>query len=241
MGAVGTDVEVSVVIPAYNEEKNIYRALKEIGAYFGGKGTRAEYIVVDDGSRDGTLEESRKAARALGLPVSILESAHEGKGSAVRRGMLQARGERVLFCDADMATPIEEFEKFERVLDTGADVVIGSRKTRGAQILKRQPILREWLGRGFTAITNLLLGVRVSDVTCGFKCFQRHAIQPLFSRQRLSDWSFDAEILYLAARMGFKVREVPVRWRDSGVTHVRLMRDIVGSLVGLVKIRILHP
>jgi dolichyl-phosphate beta-glucosyltransferase len=193
-------------------------------------------VLADDGSTDGTAGIVEALAAELALPVRVLPSpTNRGKGNAVRRGMVAARGALVLMTDADLSTPIEELERLVAAIETGADVAIGSRKMAGAQIEEHQPFLREAMGRVFTWLTRLFV-VDVSDVTCGFKLFRREAAHAVFAQVTLDDWSFDAEALYLTRRLGFTMVEVPVRWRDAAGTKVRRGRDAVQSAVGLARI-----
>lgn len=230
---------VSIVIPAYNEEQRIGCSLGRIGDYFDGRGEPWELIVVDDGSTDGTaaLVERFATAQPDGTARLLRHETNRGKGAAVRTGMLATRGQVALFTDADLSTPVEQFDLFARRLADGNAVVIGTRKSPEARLEKRQPRLRETLGKGFTWLSNFLVVSGVSDFTCGFKCFSRQAAQTVFKVQRLSNWSFDAEVLFLCRKHGFRIAEVPVHWADAQGTKVRLKRDIIGSLVGLLKVR----
>ena len=229
--------ELSVVIPAYNEAGRIAEPLRRIRDHIRGRHMTAEFVIVDDGSTDGTPEVVRRLAEQLGIVLRVLPSGHRGKGSAVRIGMVAARGRAVLMTDADLSTSIEEIDRFLPVLRDGAQVVIGSRKMPGAVIEVRQPILRESMGRVFTFLTQLLI-VRVSDATCGFKLFTRDAAHQVFSRLTLDDWSFDAEALFVARKLGYVIREVPVAWRDSEGTKVHRGRDAVLAAIGLMRIRL---
>jgi dolichyl-phosphate beta-glucosyltransferase len=234
----GQELRLSVVIPMYNETSRISDTIPSLLAYFSGQPYKYEFVIVDDGSTDGTAELARKLF-APAENVRVLEKRpNKGKGSAVRAGMLTAKGKVVLFCDADLATPPGELDKFWRWLDAGYDVVIGSRKMEGANITRHQPKWRESLGKVFTWLTNRLATRGISDVTCGFKCFSRDAARELFSRARLNDWSFDAEVLFIAQRRGYRVKEVPVTWHDKPGTKVRLLQDATRSLAGLMKIRL---
>lgn len=199
-----------------------------------------EVIVSDDGSTDDTLGV---VARAFGPHpnLRLLAAAkHLGKGAAVRQGMRAARGELLLFSDADMSTPIAEVEVFLRTIRDGSDVVIGSRRRPGSVIELHQGRMREMLGRCFSWLTRAMLAIDVSDVTCGFKLFTRRAADRLFSLQQIDGWSFDAELLFLAERQGFKVKEVPVHWRNDPATRVRLRRDVLVSFKDLVAILLNH-
>ena len=225
------------MIPAYNEAAVIDATLEAVDAWAVAKGFGYEILVVDDGSSDRTaaIVEATAGRRPA---VRLLRAPHGGKGAAVRAGMLDARGAWILFMDADHATRIDQFDRFEPALREGAAVVIGSRRIAGAAIERHQPRLRELLGRGFTQLSNLIVGVGVADFTCGFKCFERTAARRIFALQRLTGWGFDAEILFIARRLGYRVVQVPVTWADAGATRVRLGRDVVGSLRELLTIRL---
>jgi dolichyl-phosphate beta-glucosyltransferase len=230
-------LKFSIVIPAYNEEERIGPSIEAILAYFPGVLPDFELVLVDDGSNDATvsLVESYRdrlpALQILENPVNL------GKGGAIKRGMLAAKGDYVLFCDADQSTPFSEMDKFLGAIKAGEDVIIGTRKSPEARIEKHQPWLRESLGKGFTWLSHLLIGVQVSDFTCGFKVFSRRAVEEIFTRQRIFDWSFDSEILFIAQRRGLQIREIPVTWSNSAATKVNLWRDVWGSFRGLLRIR----
>jgi dolichyl-phosphate beta-glucosyltransferase len=228
---------VSLVIPVYNEASRVAAGLRAIKAYLGAFGTPTEVVVVDDGSTDKTVDLARPFLSERDL---LLQEPHRGKGGAVRAGMLRARGDVVVFLDIDLATPVTFVEPCVQRLRQGADIVIGSRRSAEARIERHQAWLREWLGRGFSLLSRVTTGTHVTDFTCGFKGFTREASQAIFSRQRVDNWSFDAEILFLAARLGLQVEELPVVWRDDSRTKVRLGRDILGSLSGLLTIRLNH-
>jgi hypothetical protein len=154
--------------------------------------------------------------------------------------MLAARGRHRIFMDVDLATPLEFVAPCRARLDGGADVVIGSRRVPSAQIEQHQPPVREFLGRGFSMLSRTISQVDVADFTCGFKGFTSEAAEAVFSRTRIDNWSFDTELLFVATRLGLRLEELPVRWRDDARTKVRLGRDIVSSLSGLLTIRVHH-
>ena len=237
MSQEGGEPDISVVIPAYNEAGRIAEPLRRIHDHMQGRSLAAEFVIVDDGSTDGTAEAVRRIAADLGLVLRVLAAEHRGKGHAVRIGMTAARGRVVLMTDADLSTPIDELDRFMPCLRDGAHVVIGSRRLGGAVIEVRQPFLREAMGRVFTLLTQLLV-VRVSDATCGFKLFTREAAHEIFSRLTLDDWSFDAEALFVARKLGYGFREVPIAWRDSPGTKVHRGKDAVRAVIGLVRIRL---
>jgi len=229
---------ITIVIPAYNEEKRIIPTLKYIAAYFSKKATPYEIIVVDDGSADDTVKAvCSLKTRYPQISVFSLEK-NSGKGRAVREGMLKGRGDFILFMDADSSTSIEEFEKFMPLVCQNKDILMGTRKSRGARIIERQPFVREFFGKGFTWFSNIMTGAHVSDFTCGFKCFSRKAVNDIFKKALIDDWSFDAEILFLAKRTGYEITEVPVVWKNDRATKVRLLHDILHSLKGLFRIRL---
>lgn len=229
---------LSIVVPVYNEALRIERTLPQFVTYLRAATYTSELVVVDDGSADATAELARglvpaEAGRVLAEP-------HRGKGGAVRAGMLAARGRHRIFMDVDLATPLEFVTPCLARLDAGADVVVGSRRVAAAAIEQPQPPLREFLGRGFSWLSRTISGVQVADFTCGFKGFSAGAARAIFTRQRIVNWSFDTEILFLATALGLSVAELPVRWRDDARTKVRLGRDIAGSLSGLLSIRLHH-
>jgi dolichyl-phosphate beta-glucosyltransferase len=229
---------LSVVIPAFNESGRIGAPLLAVRDYLQAQPYRSEVVVVDDGSTDTTFDLVCEAARGSTLPVRAFRyQPNAGKGYAIKFGVAHARGRHVLFTDADLSTPIEETSRLLAALEAGADVAIGSRKMAGADIVVHQPWLRERMGKVFTWLARQLIA-DVSDVTCGFKAFRGAAARDIFSRVRVYDWSFDAEVLLLATRFGYRITEVPVRWADCAGTKVRLGRDVLRSLQGLARIRL---
>jgi dolichyl-phosphate beta-glucosyltransferase len=228
---------LSVVIPAYNEAAVIRRTLMEIQTFLAAAAIDHEIVVVDDGSTDDTVAIVRGLV-ATTPSIRLLQSGHRGKGAAVKQGMLAVRGTYRLFLDADHSTRIQEWRKCAPWLEDGFEVVIGSRKMAGAVISVRQSRLRESMGKTFTWLTNALLPVRVSDITCGFKCFQAQAARDIFTLQRLEGWGFDAEILFIARRRGYRLKEVPVVWADDASTKVKLLRDAWRSFTELLQIRL---
>lgn len=228
---------LSVVLPMYNEEERITRSLHKLATYFASQDYSYEVVLVDDGSADRSIAVAQGILSEVPTLRVLQSDRNYGKGHAVRTGMLAAKGDFVLFSDADLSTPIEELDKFWPYLNGGYDVVIGSRKMKGAVLERHQPWLREHMGKVFTWMTNRLITRNISDLTCGFKSFTHEAAQEVFSRQALNDWSFDAEIIYIAQRRGLKIKEVPVHWHDERGSKVKFPRDIIRSLQGLMKIR----
>ena len=228
---------LSVVIPMYNEAARFPRAAPVLLRYLMAQPYPYEIVVVSDGSSDDTVAVAR-AELAAAPAVRVIENQpNRGKGHALRTGMTAARGDFVLFTDADLSTPVDELDKFWPWLEQGYEVVIGSRKMAGAQLTQRQPWLRETLGKVFTWLSGRLVTRDISDVTCGFKCFSRRAAHDLFRRARINDWSFDAEILFLAQWRHYRIKEVPVRWHDERGSKVNMLRDGLRALRGLLRIR----
>lgn len=228
---------VSLVIPAYNEGKRLKDSLITIQKYIIEKPYSVEIIIVDDGSQDETVAVANSYLNGKFAHSILSSSKNRGKGYAVKKGMLTAKGKYVVFMDADLSTPIDELEVFLKELEGGSDVVIGTRKNKEASVKKRQPLYRELLGKGFTLLSNILLVRDISDFTCGFKGFSREVGQDIFRRQLIPNWSFDAEILFLARKLGYGIKEVPVTWFDAEGTKVRLWRDVIWSLFGIFQIR----
>jgi dolichyl-phosphate beta-glucosyltransferase len=228
---------LSLIIPAFNEEARIGNSMDRILGFLQSQPYPYEVIIVDDGSRDGTTDLIRKRYRHHD-EISIYQQPRNlGKGAAIKQGMLLARGEYLFFSDADLSVPIETVSLFLRHLEKDADITIGTRQKAGSVIEVHQPSYREFLGKIYTKLSNWILNLPASDFTCGFKGFRRGAAKDLFSRQRLNNWSFDAEILYLARLRGYRLQEIPVRWSDDKATKVKLWRDALTSLLGLLQIR----
>jgi dolichyl-phosphate beta-glucosyltransferase len=224
---------LSVVIPAYNEAARLPPTLKRISAHLAGRSH--EILVVDDGSSDGTAD----AARVVGCPgLQVLRTEpNRGKGHAVRRGMLAARGDRRLMTDADLSTPIEDLKGLEHRLDEGYDVAIGSRALPGADVQVHQPWYRENAGRVFNLMVRSLALPDLMDTQCGFKLWDGAAAQEAFGAALLDGFCFDVEVLYLARKRGRRIAEVPITWRNDAGTRVGTLRGITAFL-DLVRIRV---
>ena len=226
-----TEPALSVVVPALNEEDRLPRTLERIVSHLSRRREGYELVVVDDGSRDRTAER----AQAAGATV-LRNETNRGKGYAVRRGMLAARGARRLMTDADLSTPIEELDRLCARMDEGHDVVIGSRALPGSRIEVRQPWYRENMGRFFNLFVRALAVPGVTDTQCGFKLFSGAAARDVFSAARLDGFSFDVEVLFLARRKGYRIAEVPVIWRNDAATRVSLLRGFL-AFPDLLRIR----
>lgn len=229
---------ISFVIPLYNEEKRVQKSVREILAFREGFPHEMELIFVDDGSTDRTEEIAREELGSVPYRWIRFE-ANRGKGAAVRAGMLLAEGDYLFFTDADLSTPLEEYSRLLAALQNGKDAAIASRGP-GAQVLVHQNVLRESMGRIFNRIARLFSFEGISDSQCGFKAFRREAAKELFGRQRLTGFSFDAEILYLAQRLGYRIAEIPVTWINSPESRVRILRDSLNMVWDLFRIHGLH-
>jgi dolichyl-phosphate beta-glucosyltransferase len=231
------DISYSIVIPAYNEGARLGATLEKVLGYLRAQGRNAEVIVVDDGSRDNTAELVRGfAARDPALRL-VENPGNRGKGYAVRNGMLNARGEVVVFSDADLSSPIEEMPKLLAALAAGADIAIGSRWLRAELQMQRQSLHRQLFGRVFNLLLRIILGLRFKDTQCGFKAFTRRAAQTILPLQRIERWGFDPEILFLARKFGFRVEEVPVLWGHSGDTRIHPLVDGARMFWEMLRIR----
>lgn len=222
---------LSVVIPAYNEEERLPPTLARIGEYLAEHNHEAEILVVDNASSDRTSEVARQAG------ATVLAEPRRGKGAAVRTGMLAARGEYILFSDADLSTPIEEVERLLEALRAGHDVAIASRGLAESKLPVRQPWYRELVGRVGNVLVRLAAVHGIADTQCGFKLFPREIAHRLFGAQLMTGIAFDMEILFLAQRLGLRIAEVPVTWVDSPDTRISRVRDSLDALKDLARIR----
>jgi dolichyl-phosphate beta-glucosyltransferase len=237
MTPTGT-VDVSIVIPAYNEQARIGPTVVQTLDFLERHHPHGEVLVVDDGSTDDTAKIVEQLGGKRARVLRQLKNM--GKGAAVRRGMLEATGEYVLFMDADMSTPIEELEKVLVFAKEGADVVIGSRGLSDSDVRRRQPTIRELMGRGFNVIVRSLLVGGIKDTQCGFKLFSRNAAKEIFSRVTVDGFAFDVEALVLANKLGFKVREVPVIWYHAPHSKVSPLFDSTRMFADVVALRLRH-
>ncbi len=222
-----TSIDLSIVIPAYNEELRIQPTLERIHAFLAGQGRSWEIVVVDDGSKDGTVALLQRLADQIPNLRVVASKPNRGKGSAVRIGMLAARGAIRLMCDADGSMPPEEMPLLlERIEAGDAEIAIGSRYVEGARVARKQP----WYRRAWSRLANLViqraLVPGVLDTQCGFKAFTAAVTVDLFRRARIDGWAFDLEILALARRRGHRITEVAVEWKDDDRSRVNPLRDI---------------
>jgi dolichyl-phosphate beta-glucosyltransferase len=227
----------SIVIPAYNERARIGSTLEQVLEHLHEQKWNAEIVVVNDGSRDDTANYVQSFA-AEHPQVRLIENpGNQGKGYAVRNGMLNARGQVLLFTDADLSSPITEAAKLFDAMEKGADVAIGSRWLDPSLQFQRQSLKRQIMSRTFNLFTRAVLTFPYHDTQCGFKAFTREAAQKIFPLQRITRWGFDAEIIYLAHHMKLKVAEVPVTWGHDEGSKIHPWRDGFYMGIDTLKIR----
>jgi dolichyl-phosphate beta-glucosyltransferase len=229
--------ELSIVIPAFNEEARLGPTLEAYLAYCRQTARRVEVIVVDDGSLDRTSAVVNSCAARHPEVRLIRLAENQGKGQAVRSGVVNAQGRRILFADADGATPLSEVERLEAAIDGGADVAIGSRALHDQSVKVQARLYRRMMGRIFHGLVELLTVPRVKDTQCGFKLFQGPVAHDLFSRMRIRGFSFDVEVLMMAQRRGYSIAEVPVNWTHQPGSKVNLVVDSIRMLRDLFIIR----
>lgn len=229
--------KLSVIVPCYNEQTRFQKGFSHYNSYFKKQKYPWELILVNDGSNDKTLEIMKSHARANKNIKIITYSKNHGKGYAICQGIKAAKGKYALFTDLDHSVPIKTVASFFPYFEKGYQVVIGSRRVAGAKILVHQHIIRETLGRGFTLLVRLLIDWRILDATCGFKAFEGSVAKKIFDKITVYDWAFDAEILFIAKKLKLKLAQAPVSWSDVRGTKVSLKKDIIRSLIGLLKIR----
>ena len=227
----------SIVLPAYNERDRIAGTLDRILAHATERGWEAEVIVVNDGSSDDTAEILLQYARKHPALRLLENPGNRGKGYSVRNGMLHARGDILLFSDADLSSPIAEADKLFAAIAQGADIAIGSRWLDSGLQIRRQPMHRQVFGRIFNQALRIILGLQFKDTQCGFKAFTRRSAQAIFPLQKIERWGFDPELLYLARKFGFVVSEVPVAWSHREGTRINPLRDGIRMFGEILRIR----
>jgi len=228
--------QLSIIIPSFNEELRLPRTLELIASYIKASNRSTEVLVVDDGSTDRTVEVAASfAGRIVNLRV-LKNGENRGKGYSVRHGMQEARGQNVLFTDADLSAPIEEADKLLATLQQ-YDVAIGSRAMNRKLIEVHESAFREFAGIIFNRIVRIVLWLPFVDTQCGFKAFRRERCRIIFEQQRIERFGFDPELLYLSRHHGLKSTEIPVRWSHSPATKINMLRDSIQMFVDVFTIR----
>ncbi len=230
---------LSIVVPAYNEARRLPPTMQALGEFFRNFTRSYEVLVVVEQSPDGTLEIAAGLAAQQAHFRVIDNGPQRGEGHAVRSGMLQARGEIVIYMDADLSVPLHEVPAFVRCFEEKpeVDVLVGNRQHAASCITRRQSPLRESMGQIFNRILKALLPVGLRDTQCGFKAFRRRVVQEIFSRQTIDGFAFDVEVLLLADRLGCVIEDRPVEWINSPESKVRILRDSLGMLLDAWRIR----
>ena len=236
-GLVMASPRLSIVIPAYNEGARIELTLDRVMACVEKQSWDAEVLVVDDGSTDATPKIVHAWMARYPQLHLIQNEGNRGKGYSVRNGLLQAAGEVVMFTDADLSAPMEEAERLLAAIADGADVAIGSRWMDKTRQTIHQPLYRRFFGRCFNWVTRMVMGLPFKDTQCGFKAFKRSAAQVIFRLQRIERWGFDPEILFIARKLGYDIREVPVTWGHDERSRMSYLRDGMKMLEEMAIIR----
>jgi dolichyl-phosphate beta-glucosyltransferase len=226
---------ISIVIPVYNEEKRIHLFLPGVTGYVKQQGFSCELVIVDDGSTDRTAavvddmlrEQLPGNYRIIKLPKN------SGKGAAIRKGMLEATGDYIFFIDADGSTSIEEIGRFMPRFTEAVDIYIARRTLK-----QKAPFKRKFFGYGYIILANFILHLGVSDITCGFKCYRKRCVQTIFARQRLNNWSFDAENIFVARKHGYRIAEIPVDWEHTPGSKVRVFRNVLTCGLDILRIKL---
>jgi len=229
---------ISIVIPAFNEEKRILPTLELVDNYLSRQDYKSEIIVVDDGSSDNTVDIVKAFIQDNKSINILLNGKNRGKGFSVKNGILSAKGEYIFFTDADLSTPIEEIEKCLPFLKQENDIVIGSRGLVDSEIVVHQPWYRELMGKTFNVFVSSILMKGITDTQCGFKGFKKETVKPIFDNCLVEGFSFDVEIIYLAKKNGFIIKEIPVKWTNSELSKVSPLKHSIQMFVDLIKIKL---
>ncbi len=234
-GASPDAVAISIIIPAYNEAQRLPAAIDTLIGYLDAHSEPTEVLIVENGSSDDTPRLAEEAARR-DPRFRALHTTARGKGLAVRTGMLASRGQVSVFCDVDFSMPVEEVADLQKAIADGADVAIASREVPGARRIG-EPARRHLMGRIFNWLVRALAVSGIEDTQCGFKAFRQEVARDVFTRSVVDGWAFDVEVLYLARRRGYRIREVPITWRYDPSSRVQPFRDTMAMLHELILIR----
>ena len=226
---------LSIIIPAHNEEQRLANTVAQLTAFLAQQAYPSEVIIVENGSQDRTLELARALAKQY-TGLIVLHEDRIGKGLAVQKGMLAAKGDYRFMCDVDFSMPISEINRFFPPTLINADIAIASREAQGAQRFN-EPTIRHITGRAFNLMIRILGLPEFHDTQCGFKCFTSQAAERLFPHQTIHGWTFDVEILYLARQAGFRIVEIPIPWFFNPDSKVNLLKDSLKMAIDLLTIR----
>jgi len=230
------EILLSLILPAYNEEKRLPECMEKVAGFVAAHKEPIEVIIVENGSRDRTYEMACEYASQYSW-LTVLKEETPGKGNAVRRGMLEAKGKYRMFADVDFSMPISEVDHFIPPTLSDYQVAIGSREVKGA-VRYNEPATRHFTGRVFNLIVRILLGLpNIHDTQCGFKSFSAEAAEKLFRVQQIKGWAFDAEVLFIAKHYGYKIVEVPVQWYYDGNSKINVIQDSIKMFRELLQIR----
>lgn len=232
------NIKLSVVIPAYNESKRLPRTLEEVSVYLSRQSYDYEIIVANDGSKDSTAQTVRNFFGKINNLRLVDNEKNHGKGYIVRQGMMSAKGEYILFTDADNSTSIDQIEKMWPEFDNGYDVVIGSRDIKGAVLDPPQPWIREIiLGNAFKLFRKIVIGLwSIEDTQCGFKCFRQKVVKDVFPKCLINRFAFDPEMLLVAKKFNYKIKEIPISWKNDLASTVNL-KGMIRMAFDLFKIK----
>lgn len=236
MSTPGKDLLLSIVIPAYNEERRLPDSLKQIANFVTAQSFGVEVVVVDNNSSDGTASVTNDFAAERPY-VRLLHEPVQGKGAAVKTGMLDAKGDYLFICDADLSMPIEEVTKFVPPELNGHDVAIASREAPGAKRIG-EPEYRHLMGRVFNLIVRVLALPNIQDSQCGFKVFRREVAHEIFPLQTIDGWGFDVEVLFIARQRGYKLVEVPIHWYYRAQSRINPLRDAINMVIEVLRVRV---
>jgi glycosyltransferase involved in cell wall biosynthesis len=228
---------VSIILPAYNESQRLGTSLQKVLSYVAEQGWDAEVLVVNDGSRDNTANIVREFAATNPIVRLIENPGNRGKGYSVRHGVLESRGDIILFSDSDLSSPIQESAKLFAMLQEGADVAFGSRWLNAELQTERQSILRQIAGRAYNVLLRIILGLNFKDTQCGLKAFTRQAAEVVFTRQTIERWGFDPELLFIARQFKLRAIEVPVQWAHDDRSKINPLLDGIKMGIEMLRIR----
>jgi dolichyl-phosphate beta-glucosyltransferase len=226
---------LSIVIPAHNESLRLPATLTEVAAFVKHQSFITEILVVENASTDGTFERALNLCKNI-PHARVMQEPIKGKGQAVKHGMLAAHGEYCLIFDADLAMPVKEIPKFIPPSLTECDIAIASREAKGARRYE-EPLYRHLIGRAFNFLVRVLALPGLQDTQCGYKCFRSQIIESVFSRQTMSGWAFDVEILVIAQQLGYSIKEIPIEWHYGAHSRVKMFIDAPSMFNDLLKIR----